>query len=76
MREIAIVDSKRRLLLPKDVIERYGQRFVVVRLPGEMLLKPLPEEPLKALQEEGRKLKGISAEQLEKEVEEYARERV
>lgn len=76
MREITVVDSKRRILLPKDIVENYGSKFVLVRFPDEILLRPLPKDPLKALCEEGRKLKGVTLKQFKKEVEEAFREDV
>lgn len=74
--QISTLDSKRRLTLPKGIVEKYGRKFVLVRLPGKLLLEPLPEDPLRALQAEGRKLKKVTLEQFEEEVEEYVRERV
>ncbi len=72
---IAKVDSKNRISLGRDVIEDYGEKFVVVRLPSEILLKPLPKDPVKALMEEGKKLKGVSIKQFKKDVHDYMRER-
>ena len=76
MKEVSIVDDKRRILLPKDVIKNYGKRFVIVKLPNEILLKPLPDNPLKALKEEGKKLRGASAESLRKDFEDTIKGRV
>ncbi len=73
---IAKVDSKNRISLGRDVIEDYGEKFVVVRLPNEILLKPLPKDPVKALQEEGKKLKGAGWKKLRREFEEELRRRV
>lgn len=75
-KQIYVLDSKRRLSFPKDVPEKYGTNFVIVRLRDEVLLKPMPKDPLKALQKEGRKLKGMTAAQLRKEFEKSLLERV
>ena len=72
---ISQLDSKRRIILPKDTEERYGKKFVIVRLQNEILLKPLPRDPLKALMREGRKLRGVSVAQFEQEAEDALRER-
>lgn len=76
MAAIAQLDTKRRLVLPKEFVDEYGTKFVLLRLPGEILLKPLPKNPFAALKQEGRKLKGITAEQFEKAVAAYVKERV
>lgn len=76
MRSMLELDEKRRVVFPKEVEEEYGTKFVIVRLPGEILLKPLPEDPIKALQEEGRKLKGVTIKKFKKEVEEHMKARV
>ena len=76
MNGISKADSKNRISLGKDLIEEYGERFVIVRLPNEILLKPVSKDPLKALQEEGKKLKGVGWKKLRHEFEEALRRRV
>jgi len=49
-------DDRGRILLPKDVRDRYGKEFVLVKAPDEVVLIPVPKDPLKTLQEEGKKL--------------------
>lgn len=75
MTGITKVDAKRRIVLPKDIIDEYGEEFVIIRVNGEIILKPLPKDPLKALREEGKKLKGVSWQQFEKSVEKRFKER-
>ena len=53
-KQIYVLDSKRRITFPKDITEKYGTSFVIVRLRDEVLLRPMPKYPLKALQNEGK----------------------
>ncbi len=50
------LDERGRLLLAKEIREEYGDEFVVVRSIGELVLIPVPKDPLKALRMEGKKL--------------------
>lgn len=75
-KQIYELDSKRRISFPKDIVERYGTSYAIVRLRDEVLLKPMVEDPLKALQKEGKKLKGVTSQQLRKDFEKYLSERV
>jgi hypothetical protein len=75
MNGVSKADNKHRISLGKDVIEEYGEKFVIVRLPNEILLKPVPKDPLKALQNEGKKLKGVGWKKLRQEFEEDLRRR-
>ena len=74
-KQISVLDSKRRITFSKDIVDKYGTSFAIVRLRDEVLLKPIPKDPLKALQKEGRKLKGITAGQLRKDFEKSLLER-
>ncbi len=66
--EIMKLDSKRRIVLPKAALD-FGDEFVAVEVRKEgILLKPLPKDPIKALQKEGEKLKGLSRVRLKKEI--------
>jgi hypothetical protein len=57
----ATVDEKARICLTKEIADRYGRRFVIVPAKGEVILVPVSEDPIKALQEEGKKIpKGLS----------------
>ena len=76
MSGISKADSKHRIGLGKSVVEEYGERFVIVRLPNEILLRPVTKDPLKALQEEGKKLKGVGWKKLRREFEEELGRRV
>lgn len=67
----AKLDDRGRLLLSKEVREKYGDEFVVVESIGEIVLFPIPKDPLKALEEEGKKLpKNLSVTDLKKQAKE------
>ena len=73
---ISRLDAKRRLVLSRAIVEEYGDEFVIVKLPDEILLKPLPKNPIATLLEEGKKLKGLKPKQLRREFEEDLKGRV
>lgn len=74
-KQVYRLDSKRRITFPKDILQKYGTDFAIVRLRDEVLLKPMPKDPLKALQNEGKKFKGMTAAQLRKDFEKNLLER-
>lgn len=43
-------DERGRLYLPKDVRERFGERYRIVELPSHVALFPVDEDPLDGLQ--------------------------
>jgi len=66
--EIMKLDSKRRVVLPKAAVE-LGEEFVAIEIKKEgILLKPLPKDPIREMQKEGEKLKGLSRHKLRKEI--------
>lgn len=75
MTETSRVDSKRRIVLPKDFIDEHGEEFIIIKVNGEIILKPLPKDPIALLKEEGKKLKGVSWQQIRREFEEELRKR-
>lgn len=44
-------DNRGRIHLPKDVRDRYGDRFRIVELPTHVALFPVDEDPLEGLRE-------------------------
>ena len=46
------LDDRGRLTLPKEVRERYGNRYHVVQLPDGVKLVPVADDPLEALRDE------------------------
>lgn len=75
MEGVSKVDEKRRIVIPKDIIDKYGEEFVIICVNGEIILKPLPKDPVAALMEEGKKLKGIGWKQIRREFEKELSER-
>lgn len=51
MSDVAL-DDRGRLTLPKEVRERYGDRYHVVQLPAGIKLIPIADDPLEALRDE------------------------
>ncbi|MFC7058538.1 AbrB/MazE/SpoVT family DNA-binding domain-containing protein [Halovenus salina] len=48
----ATLDGRGRLTLPKEVRERYGERYRIVQLHDGIKLVPIEDEPLDALRSE------------------------
>lgn len=48
----ASLDDRGRLTLPKEVRERYGERYHIVQLRDGIKLVPIADDPLGALREE------------------------
>lgn len=48
----ATLDDRGRLTLPKEVRERYGDRYHIVQLRDGIKLVPVADDPLDALREE------------------------
>ncbi|MFP8957943.1 AbrB/MazE/SpoVT family DNA-binding domain-containing protein [Natrialbaceae archaeon A-CW3] len=46
------LDDRGRLTLPKEIRERYGNRYHVVQLPDGVKLIPVADDPLEALRDE------------------------
>lgn len=48
-------DEKGRLVLPREIRDEFGKRYVVVKALDEVVLIPVPKDPLKTLRELGKK---------------------
>ena len=46
------LDDRGRLTIPKDLRERFGERYHLVQLHDSLKLLPVDEDPLAALREE------------------------
>ena len=64
MADVAL-DDRGRLTLPKEVRERYGDRYHVVQLPDGIKLVPVADDPLEALRGEFAAVEKSSDELLE-----------
>lgn len=73
MKSGVVCDDRGRILLPKDLREEYGEKFIIAKAPGEVVLIPVPKDPLKDLRELGKKLpKDMSVADLKKLARELA----
>jgi hypothetical protein len=53
--EEVVMDSRGRITIGEKMAKKYGRKFLVVPMPREILLVPKVKDPLKELQEWGRK---------------------
>ncbi len=56
MIEEARVDEKGRINIGQEARKKYGNRFFIVELSGEILLIPRPKDPVAELRKWGKKL--------------------
>lgn len=71
------LDDRGRLLLPRELRKKYGEEFVVIEALGEIVLRPIPKDPIAALQKEGEKIpKDLSVADLKRIARERAMEDV
>ncbi|HSA30103.1 MAG TPA: AbrB family transcriptional regulator [Phycisphaerae bacterium] len=69
-------DKKGRLQLSSEVRRRYGERFFIVEAPGELVLLPVPDDPVKDLRQWGKPLQGMSMEEIKQAIQEQAEKEV
>lgn len=69
-------DKKGRIYLRPSIRTKYGRDFLVVEKPGELVLLPVPADPLKDLREWGKPLQRMSMEEIKRAIEEQAEEEV
>lgn len=70
-------DERRRITLPKDLLDDPEQEFVAIKTREGILLKPLPKDPIATLQKLGEKIpKDLSVSDLKKIAHEAALEEV
>ena len=69
-------DKRGRLPLSQAVRSRYGEKFLVLEGHRELILRPIPRDPLQDLREIGRLLKGKSVKELKEAIEQQAMEEV
>ncbi|AEK72796.1 hypothetical protein GQS_04475 [Thermococcus sp. 4557] len=65
---LAKVDSKGRLYLPKELRKDLPREVYLVRVEDGILIIPKPEDPLKELEELGKKLPALTLEELKREI--------
>jgi len=70
-------DDRGRIYLPKDVRERFGERYRIVELPSHVALLPVAEDPLAAVEDAvGDSLEGTPSDELKQEARRKAREEI
>lgn len=70
-------DDRGRVYLPKEIRNRHGERYRMVDLPSRIMLVPVDEEPLEAIQDEvGETLEGKSVDELKQEARDAIRDDV
>ncbi|HLD83671.1 MAG TPA: hypothetical protein VI979_02340 [archaeon] len=50
------VNGRNKMMPGREITDKSGQRFHVLVMPREVVLVPIPKDPLKPLREEGRKI--------------------
>ena len=50
------LDDKGRLVIEKEIREKYGKKFELFEALGEIVLIPVPDDPVKSMEDEGKKL--------------------
>lgn len=62
--QITKCDGKGRIYLKEALRSRYGDRFMIVEAPDELVLLPVPDDAVHDLAELGRRLPKASMKQL------------
>ncbi|NJE30631.1 AbrB family transcriptional regulator [Thermococcus sp. 18S1] len=65
---LAKVDSKGRLYIPKELRKSLSQEVYLVRVEDGILIIPKPDDPIKELEELGKKLPNLTLEELKREI--------
>jgi len=73
---LARIDSKGRLYIPKKLREGLGNEVYLVKVGSEIVIVPRPKDPLKKLEELGKKIPDIPIEELKKEIMKQALEEI
>lgn len=73
MEKITVVmDKQGRIYLPKQLKKDLGRKFFVVKVNKDIMLVPVPSDPVKELERIGKKLPKKSVKQFRKEIMEEA----
>ncbi len=73
---ISKIDEKGRLYLPKKIRRGLKGKVYVVRMGNEVVIIPIPEDPVSELAEIGRKLPDKPVREFRKEIERAALEEI
>lgn len=53
---MVLADTRGRVTLGRDVAQKYGRRFAVVQVPREIILIPIPKDPMASLAVQGKRI--------------------
>lgn len=65
-------DGQGRLYIPKEVREKYGQKYHIVMYDDRIELIPVADDPLAAVRESAGELRDASIEEIREDIEEAA----
>jgi len=65
-------DKNGRIYLKRRLRARYGEKFIVLETARDIVLLPVPRDPVRALQEIGKPLRGYSIAQIKAMIREQA----
>ncbi len=74
--QISTCDAKGRLYLRGSLRSLYGERFVVLQAPDELVLIPVAADPIVELESLGSKLRGLTIDELKSAIRKQAEEEV
>ena len=67
-------DAQGRLYIPKEVREKYGQKYHIVMYEDRIELIPVADDPLAAVREAAGELQGASVEKIRDDIEAEAKD--
>lgn len=70
----AETDGQGRLYIPKEVREKYGQKYHIVTYEDKLELIPVADDPLAAVREAAGELRDASVEEIREDIEAEARD--
>ncbi|UIO99008.1 AbrB/MazE/SpoVT family DNA-binding domain-containing protein [Halobaculum sp. CBA1158] len=70
----AETDAQGRLYIPKEVREKYGQKYHIVLYEDRIELIPVADDPLAAVREAAGELRGASVEEIREDIEAEAKD--
>lgn len=75
MSDTRTADDRGRIVIPREIREKYGDRYRVVELPDRIELVPVADDPVEGLRDAvGDAFEGRSIEEIKREARDAARE--
>lgn len=69
----AETDRQGRLYLPKEIREKYGEKYHIIKYEDRIELIPVADDPLAAVREAAGDLHDVSVEEIQEDIEEEAK---